>query len=239
MYTLDPVIDYSQEFSATTKAALRCLASHCGQGIECFPSMERIARYMSRSVRTAQRAIKELLELRLVDRKLHHTKTPTYRLLCMIERINRAERRRREKQEQEKQAQQLSTDSINRGDTGVVGLSSYRTDQIDNAINRNGVRTLQPSATTQTESLTPNNGDKDFLKPKRNHPAMVRVIAEDLAEVLGYQSFKYYLWLAWRIGEETLYECLAWVRQEYQEGKTETPGRLFTWRLRTFYNLRI
>lgn len=239
MFILDPTVDYSQEISATTKAALRCLASHCGQGIECFPSMERIARYMSRSIRTAQRAVKELLELRLVERELHHTKTPTYRLLCMIERINRAERRRKEKQEQEKQGQELSTDSINRGDTGVGGLSSYRTDQIYNAINPNEVRTLQPSSTTETQEQPQNNGDKNSLKPKRNHPAMVRVIAEDLAEVLGYQSFKYYLWLAWRIGEETLYECLAWVRQEYQEGKTETPGRLFTWRLRTFYNLRI
>lgn len=239
MYILDPLIDYSQEFSATTKTALRCLASHCGQGIECFPSMERIARYMSRSIRTAQRAVKELLELRLVERELHHTKTPTYRLLCMIERINRAEKRRREKQEQDNQGQELSTDSIHRGDTDVVGLSSYRTDQIDNAIKPNGVRTIQPSSTTQPLETSQNNGDKAFLKPKKNHPAMVRVIAEDLAEVLGYQSFKYYLWLAWRIGEETLYECLAWVRQEYQEGKTETPGRLFTWRLRTFYNLRI
>lgn len=236
MFILPQEILYSQDLSPRAKFTLQALASHCGQTDEAWPSMERLARFMSQSLRTAQRGMRELIEKGLVQRTLRHITTPLYRVACMIQRgPNRAERRR---QAREESASNLST---GRGDNPVtrpLGSSIPSLEQPNNNdhYSREYVPTTVQSTSQQGEKPK-NNGFED--KPLRKHPSEVRLLAEDIAELLGYQSFNYWLKISWRATEQTVYEALSFVRGEMLEGHAENPCGLFVYRLRTFHRLRI
>jgi hypothetical protein len=239
LFILPQEILYSQGLSPRAKFTLQALASHCGQTDQAWPSMDRLAKFMSQSIRTAQRGMAELLEKGLVERTLRHITTPLYRVACMVQRGPcRAERRRQGKEP----ASNLSTDRGDNHDTRPLGSSIPFLEQSNN---NDHYSTVYVPPTVQTDSQqgypNQNNGFQDtgMEKPKRMHPAEARLLAEDIAEALGYQSFKYWLKIAWRASEQAIYEALSFVKGEMLEGHAENPCGLFVYRLRQFHGLRI
>lgn len=239
MFILPQEILYSQDLSARAKFTLQALASHCGKTNEAWPSMDRLANFMSQSIRTAQRGMAELLEKGLVERTLRHITTPLYRLTCMIQRgPNRSERRRQGKEP----VSNLSTDRGDNSDTRPLGSSIPFLEQTNNNDHYSAEYVPRQVLPTDQQGNPPtNNGFKaeTLEKPKKMHPSEARLLAEDIAEALGYASFKYWLKIAWRASEQAIYEALSFVKGEMLEGHAENPCGLFVYRLRQFHGLRI
>jgi hypothetical protein len=150
----------------------------------------------------------------------------------------RAERRRQAKEP----APNLSTGRGDNHDTRPLGSSIPFLEQSNNNDHHSAEYVpCQVLSTNQQDNLPTNNGFKaeTLEKPKRMHPAEARLLAEDIAEALGYQSFKYWLKIAWRASEQAIYEALSFVKGEMLEGHAENPCGLFVYRLRQFHGLRI
>jgi hypothetical protein len=245
MFILPEATKRSQAVSARAKTALYYLASLCGQTNECFAYMETISQGISRGIRTAQRAVAELIDQGLVERELrHYHRCPTYRLVCLEERLSRQARRARERQEA-KPSKEVMHSHPPRGDNPdggplVVPFPSEQTTLYND--HYTAVRTTSSTGGAhQQPSQTQNNGcsQRPLEKPKRMHPSEARLLAEDIAELLGFDSLQYWLKIAWRASEQAIYEALSFVRGEMLEGHSTNPAGLFVHRLRVFHNLRI
>lgn len=205
--------------------------------------MDRLAKFMSQSIRTAQRGMAELLDKGIVQRTLRHITTPLYRITCMVQRgPNRAERRRQARDEQKKTAPNLSTGRGDTPDTRPLGTpfpfleQPKDNDHYSHSYVPPQVQPSYPQGYPQR-----NNGleDRALEKPRRMHPAEARLLAEDIAQVLGWNSYKYWLKIAWRATEQAVYEALSFVKGEMLEGHADNPCGLFVYRLRKFHALRI
>jgi hypothetical protein len=238
VFVLPETTKRNPDLSARAKSALYYLASLCGAQNHCFPYVQTISEGMSTGIRTAQRAIAELLDKGLIKRKLrHHHMSAVYTLPCLERRGPTRAETRREAREKSRTYPTVINSPQHRGvnpDTPILEQTTqenndhYSTEYVPRKVLR-----------TNQQGYSQANNGYEALNPRKMHPAEAKLVAEDLAQVLGWKSFKWFLRLAWRVGEETLYECLSWVKQEMAEGKATNPGGLFTSRLRTFYNLRI
>jgi len=239
MYVLPDTVQFNSCIPALVKNFLRALAHHCGSGVTCFPSQDRIARFMDKSIRTVQRAEKWAREMELVQVAIRPSKSNLYQLLCMEHRPSRHERRQAERAKSYPQGVINSPPTMggdHRGSSSYI-LTDQRT---NNAVIPNTVLSSKNTASYQQTYPQGNNNGSKGLKAKRNHPALVRVIAEDLAEGLHAQkSLLWFMKLAWRVSEDILREAMSWVKQEYQENKCSCPSALFTWRLREHYHLQV
>lgn len=86
MFRIPDSIETASWLSINEKSALRALAAHCGRTNTCWPSVERIGRFMNRQCRTVQRTLKRLLELKLISIMERPGKTHLFKVLCLEER---------------------------------------------------------------------------------------------------------------------------------------------------------
>lgn len=230
MFLLSPQVEFNPSIPLLVRNFLRALAYHCGATTVCWPSQARIGLYMGREIRSVQRAEKWAKELGLVRVTLRPGHSSLYEVLCMDERPPAG-------------AQVSGGGAASNPQKSIHNPPNVTpiTDQLTNkGPLTKTLPNLEKGRPYPQETQQPANNGVEELKPKKNHPAMVRLIAEDLAEGLhSKKSFKWFLKLAWRVSEEILREAMAWVRQEYHEGKCMNPAGLFTWRLRIFYQLPI
>jgi hypothetical protein len=241
LFSLPQQVSRSQRISSRAKTALYYLASLCGAQNHCFPYVETIAQGMSAGVRTAQRAISELIDHGLIKRKLRpYHQSSVYTLVCLEWRGPTRADRRREERESRISPEVIHTPS-NRGDNPDTPFLREQTTQENN--DHYSTEYVHPTVQDNSQQGYPqgNNGFKaeTLEKPKRMHPAEARLLAEDIAETLGYTSFKYWLKIAWRASEQAIYEALSFVKGEMLEGHAENPCGLFVYRLRQFHGLRI
>ena len=187
MFVLGDDINYSPHLSTPEKDLLRCLASHCGDKAVCWPSVERIGAFMNMTVRSVQRYLRRVAELRLVEIVPKRGKTNLYRVLCLEER-------------------KLSTPPQQ---PCHPEQNSYCTNQRSNGSSR-----------------------KVWKSPKE-----VKLLVEDMAEVLGVRVAERNRGWLWRIAQAVpdtwCYEALSWLREAMQYGEVRSPSALLTWRLRT------
>jgi hypothetical protein len=86
MFVLPQDINYSPNLSIHEKNLLRALADHCGSKDVCWPSVETLGRFMNVGVRTVQKYLRRVTELRFVEVVRKPGKTNLYRVICLEER---------------------------------------------------------------------------------------------------------------------------------------------------------
>lgn len=87
MFILPNHINYSHNLSIHEKNLLRCLSDHCGDKDICWPSTERIARFMNVTSRTVRKYLKRITELKFVEVIRRRGKSNLYKMLCLEERL--------------------------------------------------------------------------------------------------------------------------------------------------------